>query len=894
MSIMIYYRFIPHCIHFFITLLLGLHLSVVIFPEEGLSEGLSKSVLYINSYHQGYPWSDTILEGINNALYPGDYKIELQIEYLDAKKFNVEPVLTAFYQLHKEKFQDQQFDVVIVSDDDAFQYAIKYRPQLFPEVPIVFCGVNNLTSKQAAVGNITGIVENFDLIGTIDVALNLHPDKKRMIVVGDNSTAGQAIKSQIESFVPQFQDRLTVDFWVQVDLDDVQKRVKTLPADTFLFIIPYFQVSDDYFHSAEEVMEAIYLHSNVPIYTGWEFLLGHGAVGGSLLSGLEHGRAAAELSLQILGGEKADRIPIIYEPNGLYLFDYRVMERLGIDESMLPATSRIINAPSPFYQLPRELFWTIIVSFLLLVVALLFLSLNMIARRKIERTIKDQLTFQETLIDTIPLLVSWKDVHGRFVGVNVAFADFFGLGNITEVVEKTTRDVVSDDAYVEWSVDTDISVISENKEFRRVRKRITGADGESAWLELSKVPIRDRDRKITGVLTTAENITREQNLEKQLLQSQKMEAIGTLAGGIAHDFNNILTSIINSTELAVSDVDQDSQTKKDLDRVLKAARRGSRVVKQILTFSRPSQHGFRSTDLEALVYEVINLMEVSLPGSVKMKYAVSPDLRKIHADPTQLHQAIMNLCTNAFHELKETGGEIDLSLKTVSLGGNEAGYLNLEPGNFVKITIRDNGPGIKPEIIDKIFDPFFSLKNKTEGSGLGLTVVLGIVKGHNGGVRVSSEYGKGTTFDIFLPDISPETERIDLLTAPEDENDGSILFVEDDEDQLQTTPRILRSLGYQVESSGDSREAAEKVQSGPDRYDLVITDYDMPGMNGVDLVRKMMEYAPYLPVIMISGRQEAVAAAKEIAAIRYVLVKPYDKNELSAMIHSILRRDGRL
>ncbi len=864
---------------------------VALFPGDGLSERLSKSVLYINSYHQGYPWSDTILEGIREALDQSDYKIELQIEYLDAKKFNVVPVVSAFHQLHREKFQDKQFDVVIVSDDDAFHYAIKYRPELFPGVPIVFCGVNDLSIEQTAVGNITGIVENFDLSGTVDVALTLHPDKKRMIVVGDDSTAGQAIKNQIESYVPQFQDRLVVDYWVAVDLEEVQKRVKTLPEDTFLFFIPYFQVSDDYFHTAEEVMGAIYSHSNVPIYTGWEFLLGHGAVGGSLLSGLEHGRAAADLSLQILGGQTADSLKIQLQPSGLYMFDYQVMERLTINESMLPEGSRIINAPSLFYQLPRELFWTIVVSFFLLVVALIFLSLNMIARRKVERTIKDQLTFQETLINTIPLLVSWKNANGRYVGANVAFANFFGLNRITEVVEKTTHDVVADDDYVQWSVETDRSVVSENREFRRVRKRITSADGESAWLELSKVPLLGQDNKITGVLTTAENITREYNLENQLLQSQKMEAIGTLAGGIAHDFNNILTSIINSTELAVTDVDSQSQTKKDLDRVLKAARRGSRVVKQILTFSRPSQHGFRSTDLEALVYEVINLMEVSLPGSVKMKYSVSPGLRKIQADPTQLHQAIMNLCTNAFHELKDTGGEIHLSLEAVYLSGNEAGYMNLEPGNYIKISIQDDGPGVKPEIIDKIFDPFFSSKDKTEGSGLGLTVVLGIVKGHNGGVRVRSEYGKGMTFDIYLPNIVAETDTIDPQVSLENQKGGSILFVEDDEDQLKTTPRILRGLGYLVDPCGDSRKAAAIVSAAPDRYDLVITDYDMPGMNGVELVQTMLDAAPHLPVIMISGREEAVTAAKEIGAIKYVLVKPYEKNDLMTMINAIMKRE---
>ena len=240
----------------------------------------SKSVLYINSYHHGYPWSDTIFEGIKDGLAQSSFRIELQVEYMDAKKYNVQPVNVSLYHLHGKKFENEQFDVIIVSDDDAFRYALKYRPELFPGVPIVFCGVNNLSSEDAKAGNVTGIVENFDLNGTVDVVLDLHPGKKRMIVVGDDSTAGQAIRSQIEAYANQFKDRLSVDYWVQVALEEVQERVTSLPPDTFLFFIPYYQESDDYFHAAEEVMAAIYAHSNVPIYTGWEFLLGHGAVGG--------------------------------------------------------------------------------------------------------------------------------------------------------------------------------------------------------------------------------------------------------------------------------------------------------------------------------------------------------------------------------------------------------------------------------------------------------------------------------------------------------------------------------------------------------------------------------------------------------------------------------------
>ena len=577
----------------------------------------------------------------------------------------------------------------------------------------------------------------------------------------------------------------------------------------------------------------------------------------------------------------------------MYLFDYRVMERLEIDRSILPPESRIINAPSPFYQLPRELIWTIVVSFLLLIVVLMFLSFNMIARRRVERRIKDQLTFQEILIDTIPLLVSWKDIRGRYVGANSAFAHFFGLGEIGEVVAKTTRDVVSDEEYVRWSVDTDQSVVKKNEEFRRVKKQLYDGDGTTSWLELSKVPLRDQDGKVTGVLTTAENITREQELEIQLLQSQKMEAIGTLAGGIAHDFNNILTSIINSTELAITDVQPETQTSRDLERVLKAARRGSRVVKQILTFSRPTQEGFRATDLESLIQEVITLMEVSLPGSIKMKSTIKKDVEKIQADPTQLHQALMNLCTNAFHELRDKGGEIHLDLDEVFLEEEDASYMNLESGSFIRIRVSDNGPGVKPEVLEKIFDPFFTSKDKTEGSGLGLTVVMGIVKNHNGAVRVKSDYGIRTTFELFLPKLTALPEVTGVKTPQVKSHEGLIMFVEDDQDQLHTTPRILRSLGYRVDPFGDSRKALEAVTSAPFRYDLVITDYDMPGMNGIDMVKNMCQNVPDLPVIMVSGREEAMSAAKHVGAIEHVFVKPYDKDDLTAMISLILNRGGR-
>lgn len=853
------------------------------------AEEIKRSILYLNSYHDGYKWSDSILTGLRSQLESSKFKIDLQIEYMDAKKFNIQPVIDALLHLYEEKFKNEKYEVVVVSDDDAFSFALKFRPQLFPNTPIVFCGVNQLPRSALEIGNFSGIVENFDLAGTIEVALKLHPERKKMIVIGDASTAGYAIKHQIEELVPAYRDRLSVSYWTQIDLPEVKQRVKQLPQDTFLFFIPYYQVINDSHYTAEEVMHEIFMHSSVPIYTTWEFLLGSGALGGSMISGIEHGRTAAAMALEVLDGKDVDTIPIKYTPESIYSFDYNVMQKLKIKEDLLPKGATIINIPNSFYSLPRELFWTIIVSCVLLLITVIFLAINMVARQKVEQKIKNQLTFQETLIDTIPLLVSWKDAQRRYLGANLTFANFFGLKTIREVVGKSTNRVVTDPSYVSWSTKADEEVVSGREEFRRVRKEIKSADGETWWLEVNKVPLRDNTGRISGILTTAENITREHTLEKQLLQSQKMKAIGTLAGGIAHDFNNILTSIINSTELAISDLDPESQTARDLDRVLKAARRGGRVVKQILSFSRPTKEGFRATNLGNVIMEVIQLMEVGLPGNIAIHSYISPTIPIIYADPTQLHQALMNLLTNAFYVLREGGGSLSVRLEEVRLNAEDATFLNITEGDYIRLTVTDDGPGIAPEIIDKIFDPFFSSKDKGEGTGLGLSVVLGIVKGHSGGIRVKSEYGHGASFEIFFPRIEIAENESLKETGILIKSDARILFVEDDPDQLESVPRILASDGYKVTSIDSSLKAVDLLKSESASFDLLITDYDMPGLNGIDLVKVLQSNAAELPVIMISGREEALEAAGKLESVKRILVKPYSKDELTNAIEMILQ-----
>lgn len=862
---------------------------ILVLPNLCLADKEKKTVLYLNSYHNGYHWSDGLLEGVRIVLNQSHYKVDLQIEYMDSKKYNYDIISKNLYALYKEKFKHEIFDVIIVSDNDALNFVNQHRGDLFKNIPVVFCGVNDLKDEDIAGGKVTGIVEVYDLVGTLKIAKTLHPEKDRLVFLIDDSTTGIAIRHQAEKLIAENNPGLQIEFWSQLSLEQTQQKVGELPNNTLLFIAPYYQTISGRFYTSEEVTEAIYKHSSVPIYTAWEFMVGYGTVGGRVLSGIEHGKIAGQMALQILDGTEADNIPIIRDPDkGIYLFDYKVMDKLGINQRLLPENSRIINAPIAFYSLSKELFWTMMISFVVLFIALVSMVLAMVERRKIERKITDQLAFQETLMDTIPQLVSWKDIEGRYLGANQAFIDFFGIDNIHQVVGKGTGELISDSAYSQWSVKIDTSVVDKREAFRKIRRKLTDTKGVEAWIEVNKVPLRGQGERIVGILTTAENITKEHNLEKQLLQSQKMEAIGTLAGGIAHDFNNILTSIINSTELAIGDLVPGSQTEADLNRVLKAARRGGRVVQQILSFSRPSREGFRPTDLSRIVQEVVHLMEASMPANITVCSHAEPGRNFfVNADPTQMHQAILNLCTNAFHALRGTGGQIDIRLAHVANGKNSSVPTPTQaaPKNFIKLSVSDNGTGINPDIQDKIFDPFFSTKSKTEGTGLGLAVVHGIVQSHQGTIQVCSGDTIGATFDILLPEAEACEDIVSSSQGEIHEIGGHILFVEDDEDQLQTTPRLLEEMGFCVTALREPRAALRLVSAGTHNFDILITDFDMPVMNGTMLAGLL----PELPVILISGRDDARIAAKDYPNIHSVIIKPYHKKNLIDGIREIIQ-----
>ncbi len=385
----------------------------------------------------------------------------------------------------------------------------------------------------------------------------------------------------------------------------------------------------------------------------------------------------------------------------------------------------------------------------------------------------------------------------------------------------------------------------------------------------------------------------ENRLGVQLRQSQKMEALGTLAGGIAHDFNNILSAVIGYTELAMHDAEEGTPIYGSLEAVLGAAKRAAELVSQILTFSRRTEHESRPLLLAPILKEALKLLRGTLPSTIDIQQNISDTNDPVLADATQMHQIIMNLCTNAYHSMRTSGGmlSVDLSVTDIKPDDNHDQY-PLPPGHYAKISVTDTGVGIPPEVLDRIFEPYFTTKKGRDGTGLGLSTVHGIVKLHGGAVTVTSEVGKGSTFNVLLPVCSPDFGDDDEEAAknPIPQGNGECILIVDDEETITQMMEItLRHLGYKTVSFNSSVKALDAFESAPDRFRCVITDQTMPTMTGTGLSRRMLDIRPDLPILLCSGFSETIndTAAHEIG-IREFLMKPMTTRVLAETVHRLI------
>jgi signal transduction histidine kinase len=384
----------------------------------------------------------------------------------------------------------------------------------------------------------------------------------------------------------------------------------------------------------------------------------------------------------------------------------------------------------------------------------------------------------------------------------------------------------------------------------------------------------------------------ELKLERQLRQSRKMEAIGTLAAGIAHDFNNILTAIVGFTELSLTRLPSADPVRGDLEVVLESGLRATDLVRQILTFSRQTELERKPVRLDSIIKEVLKLLRSSLPSSIEIRteYDINPAECVVDADLTQVHQVLMNLCTNASHAMRRQGGVLSVTLERVMVeAALVSQHPSLKPGPHVGLTVRDTGHGMDAALMERIFDPYFTTKKTGEGTGMGLAVTMGIVKNHGGAIAVSSQPGQGTSFQVLLPRAIPDDRQAVETREALHTGNEHILFIDDEKALAVLGQKMLEALGYRVTAGTNSLEALELFRSQPDAFDLVITDMTMPGLTGRELTRELLSIRPDIPVLMCSGFAEFVNPneARE-AGIREFLMKPYVIGTLAKTIRKVL------
>ncbi|MGA1795441.1 MAG: PAS domain S-box protein [bacterium] len=506
--------------------------------------------------------------------------------------------------------------------------------------------------------------------------------------------------------------------------------------------------------------------------------------------------------------------------------------------------------------------------------------------------------YLEKVFNSVTDAIIVTTLKRRIVTCNNAAERVFGF-HTEEIVGRSIRTLFPNKAVFKDLIRSTARMIREQGYFEK-EVTLMRKDGNLFPASLISSLLIGADGKPTGIVAVGRDITERKfaeeakaKLEAELCQARKLEAIGTLAGGIAHDFNNILLVILGYIELTMDALGMGSPALSNMEEAMRACTRGKELVRQILTFSRKVKQERKPVQIYPIVAEALTFMRASLPKTLEIVHHINKSCGAVMADPTQIHQIVINLCSNAFHAMKGHRGTLTVTLDEIDITPEPMRTCpDLKEGRYVRLTVNDTGSGIEAENLERIFDPFFTTKSPGEGTGMGLSTVLGIVKAHDGVITVSSQLGKGTTFTVYFPCLGTRAKLCELKQEPVPLGKERVLFVDDEEPITIVGKKTLERLGYRVTALTSSVEALEVFHEKPNDFDVVVTDQTLPTMTGMEFASKLKHIRPTIPIILTSGYSEVITEeTAKAAGIRDFIMKPFLARDLATAIRRVMDQD---